>query len=464
MEKPWGGRFKKSTHKLVENFTPSISFDKRLYRQDIEGSVAHAKMLAKTGIITEEEAELIIKGLDEIQEEIKTGKFEFKHELEDIHMNIEKRLIEKIGPVGGKLHTARSRNDQVTLDVHLYLKEEIDSVLELIVDLQKAIISLAEKNVETIMPGYTHLQRAQPISFAHHIMAYYYMLERDYGRLVDCYKRTDMMPLGAGALAGTSLPIDRKMTARLLGFSSIYENSIDAVSDRDFIMEFLSAAAILMTHLSRLGEELVLWSSAEFNFIEIDDGFATGSSIMPQKKNPDVAELVRGKSGRVFGNLMALLAVMKSLPLAYHSDMQEDKERLFDTVDTVKACLAVLSPMLITLKVNSENMRQAAEKGFTNATDVADYLVKKGVPFRKAHEIVGKMVLECIEKNKSLSELTIEEFKSLSPLIEEDIYNEISIKKCVESRNSCGGTSFENVRKNISRAKENIISKQKPLL
>lgn len=463
MKKMWGGRFTKTTDTRVEMFTSSLSFDKRLYKQDIKGSIAHTKMLVKTGIISREEGAQIIKGLVEIRDEIEKGKFPFRTEYEDIHMNIEKRLIEKIGPVGGKLHTARSRNDQVTLDVHLYMKEEISLILELIAGFQKVLVEKAAENVYTIMPGYTHLQRAQPISLGHHLMAYYNMLERDYQRFKDCYDRTDMMPLGAGALAGTTFPIDREYTAKVLGFSKIYENSIDAVSDRDFIMEFLSASAILMTHLSRLGEELILWSTSEFSFIELDDSFTTGSSIMPQKKNPDVAELVRGKSGRVFGNLMALLAVMKSLPLAYHTDMQEDKERLFDTLDTVKACLKVMPPMIASMKIKKENMEKAAKGDFTNATDVADYLVRKGMPFRYAHEVVGKMVLYCLEKGKDLYSLTLKELKSFSDSFEDDIVDYISLENCVKSRKSLGGTAFEEVEKAVNKARVYLESRENPL-
>lgn len=458
--KLWGGRFQKATDKLVEEYTSSINVDKKLYQQDIQGSIAHATMLAKVGIISPEEAQQIIQGLQGILADIEAGNFEFKVELEDIHMNIEKRLTERIGSVGGKLHTARSRNDQVALDAHLYLKEELKTIMELVIDFQAAALKVAKENMDTIVPGYTHLQRAQPILFSHHLMAYYAMADRDFGRLADCYKRTDMLPLGAGALAGTPFPIDREYVAELLNFSQIYDNSLDAVSDRDFMLEFISAAAILMMHLSRLSEELILWSSAEFDFVELDDAFCTGSSIMPQKKNPDVAELVRGKTGRVYGNLMQLLTVMKSLPLAYNKDMQEDKEFLFDTVETVKVTLAIYAQMLGNMKVKADKMRQATRGGFVNATDVADYLAAKGIPFRECHEIVGKLVLSCIQEGKNIDDLSLEEFKSFSPAFEEDVLEAIKVENCVKARKSLGGTAPEQVERFIKKSEQQLNQKK----
>ncbi|KAI4453730.1 argininosuccinate lyase [Holotrichia oblita] len=411
-------------------------------------------MLSKCGIISVEDAELIIKGLNKILSDIENGNFEFDPALEDIHMNIEKRLTEQIGPVGGKLHTARSRNDQVALDTHLYLREEIAIIARLICDLEKAIIETCEKFPAAIMPGYTHLQRAQPILFSHHLLAYFFMLERDFRRLYGVWQSSDIMPLGAGALAGTTFPIDRQFVADELKFSRVYENSLDAVSDRDYILEFLSFASILMTHLSRLSEEIILWCSSEFSFAELDDAHCTGSSMMPQKKNPDVSELVRGKSGRVFGNLMALLTVIKGLPLAYNKDLQEDKEGLFDTIDTVKTCLKVYSSLLRGLKINREHMLNALESGFANATDMADYLVKKGLPFREAHEATGKGVAYALKTKKTLSELTLEEFHKFSPLFESDILEEIKIESCVNNRNSFGGTSGEQVKLALAMAKK----------
>jgi len=458
--KLWGGRFQKATDKLVEEYTSSINFDQKLYKQDIQGSIAHATMLAKVGILALEEKEKIVTGLQSILADIEKGNFEFKVELEDIHMNIEKRLTERIGAVGGKLHTARSRNDQVALDAHLYLKEELQEIMQQLLGLQEAVLQVAKENMTVIMPGYTHLQRAQPILFSHHLMAYYAMLERDFGRLVDCYKRTDMLPLGAGALAGTSFPIDREYVAELLHFSQIYDNSLDAVSDRDFMLEFMSASAILMMHLSRLSEELILWSSAEFNFIEIDDAFSTGSSIMPQKKNPDVAELVRGKTGRVYANLFQLFTVMKSLPLAYNKDMQEDKESLFDTVETIKATLLIYAQMLLTMKVKKEEMQKATKGGFVNATDVADYLAAKGIPFRECHEIVGKLVLDCIEQGKNIDDLTLAEFQNYSPSFAEDIQEKIKVESCVQVRKSLGGTAPEQVNRFILQAEKNLLEKK----
>ncbi|EGO65303.1 argininosuccinate lyase [Acetonema longum] len=451
MSKLWGGRFTKGTDVMVEEFTSSIAFDCRMYREDIAGSIAHAAMLAKCGIIAGEEADLIIGGLKDILADIEAGNFSFEVSLEDIHMNIEKRLTERIGPTGGKLHTARSRNDQVALDTHLYLKREIGAIARLLTDLQQALAEVADRHQEIIMPGYTHLQRAQPILFSHHLLAYFFMLQRDFARLEGVWQRTDMMPLGAGALAGTTFPIDRHFVARELGFSQLYENSLDAVSDRDYILEFLSFAAILMLHLSRLSEEIILWSSAEFSFIELDDAHCTGSSIMPQKKNPDVAELVRGKTGRVTGHLMALLTVAKGLPLAYNKDLQEDKEGLFDTIDTVKFSLSVYASMLRAMRINAERTGQAVRQDFSNATDMADYLVKKGLPFRQAHEVVGKCVHYCIEQGKYLLDLTLDEFRRFSPLFEEDILEAIRVETCISARNSYGGTSYSQVRRALTQ-------------
>lgn len=448
--KLWGGRFTKETDRLVEDFHSSISFDSRLYRQDIRGSQAHARMLGKVGVLTPEEAEQIIAALEEILQDIEAGRVEFSPAAEDIHMNIETLLIQRLGDLGRKLHTARSRNDQVVLDTRMYLKEEIKEIVGLLRKLQALLLDLAEKHRETIMPGYTHLQRAQPVTLAHHLLAYFFMFQRDVERLKDCYRRTDVMPLGSGALAGTSFPLDREMVARELGFAAITMNSMDAVSDRDFAIEFCAAASLIMMHLSRFCEELILWSSAEFGFVEMDDAYSTGSSIMPQKKNPDVAELIRGKTGRVYGDLMALLTVMKGLPLAYNKDMQEDKERLFDAVDTVKACLTVFTPMLATMRVKEEVMAQAARGGFTNATDLADYLVRRGVPFRRAHKIVGQAVLYCLEKGVSLEELTLEEFRRFAPEIDSDVYRYLAVTECVRARRVPGGPAPEAVAEAIA--------------
>ena len=452
-EKLWGGRFTAPTDQFVEEFTASIMFDQRLYRYDIEGSIAHARMLAKQSIIADDEAEAIIKGLEGILDEIEADQLEFKVSLEDIHMNIEARLIEKIGPVGGKLHTARSRNDQVALDVRLYLRDEIKTVSGFIASLQNALLEQAESNLNVIMPGYTHLQTAQPVLFSHHMLAYYEMLKRDAERFCDLYKRVNVLPLGAGALAGTTFDIDREFVAEQLGFAGVTRNSLDSVSDRDFAIEFCATSSILMMHLSRLAEELVLWSSADFNFVELSDAFCTGSSIMPQKKNPDVPELVRGKSGRVYGNLVSLLTLMKSLPLAYNKDTQEDKEPLFDTIDTVKGSLKVFAEMIREMSVNAESMRIAAARGFSTATDVADYCVRKGIPFRQAHEIVGKTVRYCIENNKDIPELSLDEFKSFSPVIENDIYDFVTLEASVNARRATGGTAREAVEKELKRAR-----------
>jgi len=443
--KLWSGRFLKEPEKLTDDFNSSIHVDSRLYRQDIKGSIAHVKMLSKCGIINEKEAELICNGLNDILADIENGRIMFETEAEDIHMNIEKLLIERLGDVGKKLHTARSRNDQIALDTRMYVKTKIKSITNMLINLEEVLLSIADRNTDTILPGYTHLQRAQPVTFAHHIMAYFEMFKRDIDRLLDCYKRTDTMPLGSGALAGTTYPIDRQMVAEELGFSSITANSIDAVSDRDFVLELCFILSVVMMHLSRFCEELVIWSSFEFKFIEMDDAFSTGSSIMPQKKNSDVAELVRGKTGRVYGNLMALLTIMKSLPLAYNKDMQEDKEALFDSIDTLNACLPVFTEMISTIKINKTEMYEAAKEGFTNATDLADYLVKKGVPFRSAHEITGKIVLYCIDNSKSLNELKIDEYKTFSGLIENDIYDKITVENCVLNRKLPGGPSKSTV-------------------
>jgi len=449
------GRFHKAADKSVTEYTASIPFDWRLYPYDIAGSVAHARMLAKQGIISQEEAGIITEGLASIREEIEQDKFQFKPELEDIHMNIEARLIEKVGEVGGKLHTARSRNDQVALDLRLFTKEAISDTSVRLRKFQQALISLAEANKDVVMPGYTHLQRAQPVLLAHHLLAYFEMLQRDISRFNDCLKRTDVIPLGSGAIAGVSYNIDREFLAQELGFSQISRNSMDAVSDRDFIVEYEAAASICMMHLSRLAEEIILWSSSEFDFIELDEAYATGSSIMPQKKNPDVAELVRGKTGRVYGKLMALLTAMKALPLAYNRDMQEDKEGFFDTVDTLLSSLEVFSGMIKTLRVKAENTRQAAKRGYILATDLADYLVKKGEAFRTAHDIVARLVSYAMEKGKSFSELSLTEYKNFSTLFEQDIYS-ITVEGSIAAKDIIGGTAPKQVAEALSRAK-NIV-------
>ena len=449
------GRFRKAAAKSVVQYTASIPFDWRLYRHDINGSIAHARMLAKQGIISVQEAEAIVKGLVSIGEEIEQGKFQFKSELEDIHMNIEARLIDKVGEIGGKLHTARSRNDQVALDMRLFTKEAIAQTLTKLREFQQALVSLAEANQAVIMPGYTHLQPAQPVLLAHHLLAYFEMLQRDIDRFRDCLKRTDVMPLGSGALAGVPYNVDREFLARELGFSRTSQNSLDAVADRDFVIEYEAAASICMMHLSRLAEETILWSSAEFDFIELDEAYATGSSIMPQKKNPDVAELVRGKTGRVYGKLMALLATMKGLPLAYNRDMQEDKEGLFDTVDTLLSTLEVFAGMIKTLRVKPENTKQAANRGYILATDLADYLVKKGEPSRSAHDTVARLVSYAMEKGKSLAELSLKEYKSFSPLFGDDVYS-ITVESSVAARDVIGGTAPKQVDQALAAAKEAI--------
>ncbi len=451
-EKLWGGRFEKSTDEMINEFQASINFDKRMYREDVQGSIAHAKMLAAQKIISDDDCEKICAGLEKILEQIDAGEFKFSVALEDIHMNIEKALTDSIGAAGGRLHTARSRNDQVALDTHLYMRRQVREIQKLIVDLQKELVKAAEKNSDVIFPGYTHLQRAQPILFAHHLLAYFSMLQRDFARFEGVHTRADIMPLGAGALAGTTFDIDRNFVARELDFAEIYSNSLDAVSDRDYLLEFLSAASILMVHLSRFSEEIILWCSREFSFIELDDAHCTGSSMMPQKKNPDVPELVRGKAGRVFGHLMALLTTVKALPLAYNKDLQEDKEGVFDALDTVKFSLAVFAQIVAGMKVRKENMRRAVEEDFSNATDLADYLVKKNLPFRQAHEVAGKLVHFCIEKNIYLKDLTLADFKKFSPLFDADIHDAIKPETCVAARNSQGGTSPQQVQMQIAAA------------
>ncbi len=448
-KKLWSGRFSESTNKLVEEFTASISFDWKLYKYDIAGSIAHARMLAKTGIIKKAEADKIVNGLKAIEKEIDANKFKFYVEDEDIHMAVEKRLISLIGGTGKKLHTARSRNDQVALDARLYLRDEIKNIISLIEKFQKTLVLLAKKNIDVIMPGYTHLQQAQPILFAYYLLAYYDMFKRDRERLLDCHKRTNIMPLGSGALAGTTFPIDREYAAKLLGFDGITKNSLDAVSDRDFIIEFLSAASIIIMHLSRISEELIIWSSSEFGFIELPDAFCTGSSMMPQKKNPDVPELVRGKTGRIYGHLISLLTTMKGLPLAYNKDMQEDKEPLFDTVDTLKTALDIFSGMIKGVKINTERIKSSMADGLILSTDVADYLVQKGISFRDAHEIVGRVVSYCVKGKRPLTALTLSEWKMFSPIFKDDIINFVSLKKAVERRNHIGGTAKKQVLKRI---------------
>ncbi|OQW95089.1 MAG: argininosuccinate lyase [Beggiatoa sp. IS2] len=455
-EKPWGGRFTTSTHALVEQFTASVDFDQRLYLYDIMGSIAHARMLARVGVLTELECNEIVNGLNAIQQDIIQDRFQWSATLEDVHMNIETELTHRIGLVGKKLHTGRSRNDQVATDIRLYLRYEIDEIIGLITRLVTILAEIAEQEVETIMPGFTHLQSAQPITLGHHLLAYSEMLLRDRERLQDCRKRVNRLPLGAAALAGTSYPIDRSYTAQLLGFDSIAENSLDAVSDRDFAIEFSATAALIMMHLSRFSEELILWSSAPFGFIELADGFCTGSSIMPQKKNPDVPELVRGKTGRVYGHLVALLTLMKAQPLAYNRDNQEDKEPLFDTVDTVKNCLQVYSAMLPTLQIYRDNMRQTAQRGFTTATDLADYLVRKGVAFRDAHEIVGKVVRYCIDHQENLEQLDLTVLQSFSAVIEKDIYTFLTLEGSIASRSHRGGTAPQEVRVAIERLRQRL--------
>lgn len=456
--KLWGGRFKKGTDKLVNDFNSSIRIDSRMYKEDIQGSLAHASMLGKQNIIPQEASDRITSGLLEILKRIENGVINVDDTSEDIHSFIESTLTYYIGDYGKMLHTGRSRNDQVTLDFRLYLKNAITDLKEDVIALEEVLLEKANENIDTIMPGYTHLQKAQPITFAHHILAYAEMFKRDYGRLTDCYKRLDEMPLGAGALATSTYPIDRDAVARDLGFSKVTLNSLDSVSDRDYAIETLSCLSMIMMHLSRFSEEIILWCTNEFSFIELDDGYSTGSSIMPQKKNPDVAELVRGKTGRVYGDLMTLLTVMKGIPLAYNKDMQEDKEAVFDGLDTASLSLKTFCGMIKTMKVKKENMRKGAGLGFTNATDVADYLVKKGMPFRNAHGVVGEIVLECINKNKMIEELTLDELKEFSPIFEEDIYHAIDLITCVEERKVMGEPSTESVKYQIN-ALETFINK-----
>ncbi|MCT3099016.1 argininosuccinate lyase [Lactococcus lactis] len=456
VEKLWGGRFEASLDKQTEEFGASIKFEQRLAPFDLKGSLVHVKMLGETGIITTEESQKIAEGLKKVEEKLLNGQIEFKMENEDIHMNMESYLHQEIGPLAGKLHTARSRNDQVATDMHLYLKSILEAVLEALKGLRETIVKLAVNQIDTIMPGYTHLQHAQPISFGQHLMAYYQMLTRDFERFEFNVKHTDMNPLGAAALAGTTFPIDRMLTTKLLGFEKAYDNSMDAVSDRDFILEFLSNASLLMMHLSRFCEELLLWSSHEFKFVSLSDAYSTGSSIMPQKKNPDMAELIRGKTGRVYGNLTALLTVMKGLPLAYNKDLQEDKEGMFDSADTIITSLTVMNGMLSTLTVNRVNMEKSTEQDFSNATELADYLAAKGLPFRKAHELVGLLVLDCIKKGIYLQGVNLQDYQMLSPLINEDVYEVLKSRTAVSRRNSLGGTGFESVKKQIEEAKKEL--------
>ena len=455
----WEGRFKKEIDSKTNDFNSSIRFDQRMYKEDITGSIAHSKMLAKQGIIEESESKKIVGELNKILEDIENNTLEIDKDAEDIHMFIESELTKRIGSTGKRLHTARSRNDQVALDIRMYLKNEIQDIIKLIKELIITLVKKAEENTETVMPGYTHMQRAQPITFAHHLMAYVEMLLRDIERLEQTYNRTNIMPLGSCALAGTTYNLDRNYVKDLLGFSDITKNSLDGVSDRDFAIEFISDVSIIMMHLSRLSEEIVMWCSWEFKFIELDDAFSTGSSIMPQKKNPDITELVRGKTGRVYGDLMGILTMMKGLPLAYNKDMQEDKKFIFDSIDTVKICLVTLIPMIDTMKVLKENMKKAALKGFINATDCADYLVKKGIPFRDAYKATGTLVAYAIDNDKTLDELSLDEYRKISEKFDEDIYKAIDLKTCVINRNVIGGPAPEQVQKRIKEVKE-ILGKK----
>ena len=457
--KLWGGRFNAPTDAFVEEFTASVAFDRRLYAYDIQGSKAHARMLAHVGVLSPDECERIVEGLDEILAEIETGRFQWSVALEDVHMNIEARLTERIGDAGKKLHTGRSRNDQVATDIRLYLRDQIDAIRLELGRLQTALLDLAERETHTIMPGFTHLQVAQPVTFGHHLLAWFEMLQRDDQRLIDCRKRVNVMPLGSAALAGTSYPIDRHYTARLLGFDAIAENSLDAVSDRDFAIEFSAAAALLMTHLSRFSEELIIWASAQFDFVDIPDGFCTGSSIMPQKKNPDVPELVRGKTGRVNGHLIALLTLMKAQPLAYNKDNQEDKEPLFDIVDTLRGSLKVYADMMAALEVKRDNMERAALQGFSTATDLADYLVRKGVAFRDAHEVVGKAVRYGVERGRDLAQLSLDELRRFSAAIAQDVFDVLTLEGSVAARNHPGGTAPQQVSAAIARARTRMAQR-----
>ena len=449
MAQLWGGRFTKETDQLVYNFNASISFDQKFFAQDIRGSIAHATMLGETGIISKEEADDIKKGLNSIFEDVQAGKLEITSEYEDIHSFVEANLIDRIGDTGKKLHTGRSRNDQVALDMKLYTRDEIKNIKELLKNLMNTLHSIMKDNVQTYMPGFTHLQKAQPVTLAHHVGAYMEMFKRDYSRLSDIYERMNLCPLGAGALAGTTYPLDRELTASLLEFEGPTLNSMDSVSDRDYLIELLSALATISMHLSRFSEEIIIWNSNEYRFIELDDSYSTGSSIMPQKKNPDIAELLRGKTGRVYGALISLLTTMKGIPLAYNKDMQEDKELTFDAIDTVKGCIVLFDGMISTMTINKENMEKSAMNGFTNATDAADYLVKKGVPFRDAHGIIGGLVLYCIDNNKALDDLSIDEFKKYSEVFEDDIYEAISLETCVNLRNTIGAPGIEAMNKVI---------------
>lgn len=460
MDKMWAGRFSKALDKEADDFNSSLHFDCKMFKQDICGSIAHAQMLAKQGIITENDCEEIIDGLTSILEDIENGKLTFDSDAEDIHMFIEAELTARKGEVGKRLHTARSRNDQVAVDIRLYLRDEAEKVNDLLYTLIEAIRDKAEENQDAIMPGYTHLQRAQPITFAHHLLAYAGMFMRDADRLSDAVKRMNYSPLGSCALSGTTYNTDREFEAEKLGFYGIMQNSIDGVSDRDFCVELMSAFAVIMMHLSRFSEEVILWSSWEFKFVELDDSYTTGSSIMPQKKNPDMAELVRGKTGRVYGDLFALLTSLKGLPLAYNKDMQEDKEAIFDSIETVEKCLSIFAPMISTMTVLKDNMYSAAQKGFINATDLADYLVKKGMPFRTAYKTVGQTVAECIEKGKVLDTLTLDEYKVHSELFEDDLYNEISLETCISKRISAGSTGYDSVKKQLENVTEFINGKK----
>ncbi|MBU7463266.1 argininosuccinate lyase [Lactiplantibacillus pentosus] len=459
-KKLWGGRFTETGAKYVDDFGASISFDQLLAAEDIAGSLAHVKMLKKTGILPAEDVDKIVAGLETLAARQKAGELEFSTVNEDIHMNIESLLTEEIGPVAGKLHTARSRNDQVATDFHLYLKHQLPLILDRLHELETVLVDKASENVETVMSGYTHLQHAQPISYAHYLLAYYQMFKRDMERFEFNMQHTDISPLGAAALAGTTFPIDREYSAKLLGFSDVYHNSLDAVSDRDFVLEFLSNASILMMHLSRFCEEIVSWSSYEFKYISLSDQFSTGSSIMPQKKNPDMAELIRGKSGRVYGNLMGLLTVMKGIPLAYNKDLQEDKEGAFDTVTTVLTSLHVFTGMLATLTVNEDRMAEATTNDFSNATELADYLANKGIPFREAHAIVGKLVLDGLKKQRPLQDIPLSEYQQISPLIQEDVYHDLDAKVAVQRRHSLGGTGFDQIKQELQRAQAQLATYQ----
>ena len=449
MAQLWGGRFTKETDQLVYNFNASISFDQKFYKQDIKGSIAHATMLGETGIITKEESDKIVEGLKGILSDVEDGKLEISSKYEDIHSFVEATLIDRIGDTGKKLHTGRSRNDQVALDMRLYTRDEVIAIKDLLKELMTTLHNLMKDNLDTYMPGFTHLQKAQPVTFAHHVGAYMEMFKRDFDRLSDIYDRMNYCPLGAGALAGTTYPLDRKLTADLLDFYGPTLNSMDSVSDRDYVIELLSALSTICMHLSRFSEEIIIWNSNEYQFIELDDSYSTGSSIMPQKKNPDIAELVRGKTGRVYGALVSILTTMKGIPLAYNKDMQEDKELTFDAIDTVKGCIALFNGMISTMRLNKENMKVSAMKGFTNATDAADYLVKNGVPFRDAHGIIGQLVLYCIDNNKAIEELSLEELQNISPVFKDDIYDAISLKTCVEKRNTIGAPGPEAMKQVI---------------